>query len=425
MSDDQRPVPLGWVEAKLEDIAEVIRGITFPSSDKRHEPYEGSVVCLRTTNVQDQLEWDDVLYIPRKYVKSSDRWLQEFDSVISMANSFELVGKVALARQVPAATTFGGFIAAIRSRGVDPRFLFFALREPEAKERIRRTSSRTVNIANISAKNLNAAELRIPPLAEQHRIVSKIEALQERSGRAAKALADVGPLLEQFRQSILAAAFSGRLTADWREKRRTFVEDEPRRMDIPVRLLSSHDPSNHEEISDKNVQATRGEENEVSDRNVQATNKTDETAAELLARIRTERCRRWEHAELAKYKVKGKQPPKDWMEKYEEPGRIEVTEPCYLPAGWCWTEIEAISDWVKDGTHWPPKTTEAGIPFIGIRNVIGGRIDWRTVDKWVSAETHAELTANFPHRPGDVLYTAVGATFGRAFSIDDDRKFMF
>ena len=67
-----------------------------------------------------------------------------------MANSYELVGKVALTRCDPKDVTFGGFISAIRANGIDPKYLFFALREPDTKERIRRTASRVVNIANIS-----------------------------------------------------------------------------------------------------------------------------------------------------------------------------------------------------------------------------------------------------------------------------------
>jgi type I restriction enzyme, S subunit len=42
--------------------------------------------------------------------------------------------------------------------------------------------------------------------------------LTDRSNRARAALADIPKLIEQFRQSVLAAAFRGDLTADWREK---------------------------------------------------------------------------------------------------------------------------------------------------------------------------------------------------------------
>jgi type I restriction enzyme S subunit len=58
----------------------------------------------------------------------------------------------------------------------------------------------------------------LPPLNEQRRIVTKIEALNAHSRKAREALADVPQLIEQFKQSVLAAAFRGDLTADWREK---------------------------------------------------------------------------------------------------------------------------------------------------------------------------------------------------------------
>ena len=52
---------------------------------------------------------------------------------------------------------------------------------------------------------------------EQKRIVAKIEALQRRSQRVKEAIDAIPQLLDQFRQSVLAAAFRGDLTADWRE----------------------------------------------------------------------------------------------------------------------------------------------------------------------------------------------------------------
>ena len=126
----------------------------------------------------------------------------------------------------------------------------------------------------------------MPPLAEQRRIVAKIEALQERSRRAREALSEVGPLLEQFRQSVLAAAFRGDLTADWR-----------------------------------------------------AAHPNVEPASELLHRIRAERRRRWEQAELAKYEAKGQKPPKNWQDKYKEPEPVDDSDLPELPEGWVWATL--------------------------------------------------------------------------------------
>ncbi len=56
----------------------------------------------------------------------------------------------------------------------------------------------------------------VPPEAEQRRIVAKLDALQSRTRLAREALAAIPALLDHYRQSVLAAAFRGELTAEWR-----------------------------------------------------------------------------------------------------------------------------------------------------------------------------------------------------------------
>jgi type I restriction enzyme S subunit len=63
---------------------------------------------------------------------------------------------------------------------------------------------------------------RLPPLAEQRRIVAKVEELLARVNAARERLAKVPGILKRFRQSILAAACSGQLTAEWRIAEKTF-----------------------------------------------------------------------------------------------------------------------------------------------------------------------------------------------------------
>jgi len=67
-------------------------------------------------------------------------------------------------------------------------------------------------------------EIPLPPLAEQKRIADKLEAVLGRVDACRARLDRVPDLLKRFRQSVLAAATSGQLTEDWREKNEC-VED--------------------------------------------------------------------------------------------------------------------------------------------------------------------------------------------------------
>jgi len=67
-------------------------------------------------------------------------------------------------------------------------------------------------------KFLKEALVPVPPLGEQRRIVAKLEKLLDKLDACQKRLAKIPILLKRFRQSVLAAASSGRLTEDWRDK---------------------------------------------------------------------------------------------------------------------------------------------------------------------------------------------------------------
>ena len=109
--------------------------------------------------------------------------------------------------------------------------------------------------------------------------------------------------------------------------------------------------------------------------------------------------------------------------KYKEPKFLN--QPYFkVPDGWSLASLEMISYRITDGTHQSPKFEDSGIPFIVIRNVKKGCIDWNNISKWVSEQTYKEYTKRCRPEKGDILYTAVGS-YGIALRIKDDRKFMF
>jgi type I restriction enzyme, S subunit len=69
----------------------------------------------------------------------------------------------------------------------------------------------------ITIDNLKKLTIPIAPIPEQHRIVAKLESLMQKVESNKKRVDKIPVLLKRFRQSVLAAAISGRLTEDWRE----------------------------------------------------------------------------------------------------------------------------------------------------------------------------------------------------------------
>ncbi|MEF1340113.1 restriction endonuclease subunit S, partial [Vibrio rotiferianus] len=172
-------LPVGWQASRLGEFVSIIRGITFPASAKHSEPDSNLIACLRTANVQTQIDWNDLIYVDRTYVKREEQMLDVGDIVMSMANSRELVGKVSYTYSLPKNTdaTFGGFLSVIRPYQLDSAFLMMVLRSPSVREELIGSSSQTTNIANISLEKLNPLVVSVPPLNEQHRIVAKVDEL--------------------------------------------------------------------------------------------------------------------------------------------------------------------------------------------------------------------------------------------------------
>ncbi|MGK9066290.1 restriction endonuclease subunit S [Stutzerimonas chloritidismutans] len=203
-----------WADCKLGDVASIIRGVTFPASSKVHEPADGYVACLRTSHVQEKLLWENIYYVPENYVKRADQLVGKNDILMSMANSSNLVGKVCI-NETDRTACFGAFLSAIRSKEIDHRYVYYYLKSSEAQRALKASASQTVNIANISVGALENLRVPLPPLAEQTRIAAKLDELLAQVDTLKARIDGIPALLKSFRQSVLAAAVSGRLTEEW------------------------------------------------------------------------------------------------------------------------------------------------------------------------------------------------------------------
>jgi type I restriction enzyme S subunit len=105
----------------------------------------------------------------------------------------------------------------INDQVLNPAFAAQGFRTAEVRHQVESKMVSSAGQNTISQETLKSINFPLPPLNEQKRIVSRIDALQARSNAAKDALDAIPPLLEKFRQSVLAAAFRGDLTKEWRQ----------------------------------------------------------------------------------------------------------------------------------------------------------------------------------------------------------------
>ena len=68
----------------------------------------------------------------------------------------------------------------------------------------------------VSDRDVSSSRIAVPPFIEQRRIVAKLDSLTGRTARARDELGRIPKLIQKYREAILAAAFLGELTREWR-----------------------------------------------------------------------------------------------------------------------------------------------------------------------------------------------------------------
>lgn len=202
-------IPSGWVEAALDEIAEVRLG--RQRSPKNHagprmRPY------LRAANVTwGGLELGDVKQMNFTEAESDTYELRSGNILLAEASgSAGEVGKPAIWRGEVEHCCFQNTLIRVRTQTVEPRYLLSYFLG-EARSGRLGGESRGVGIHHIGAQRLSAWRVPVPPLAEQRRIVALIEEQFSRLDTAKALLAAASFRLARLRDSIFDVA----LTADW------------------------------------------------------------------------------------------------------------------------------------------------------------------------------------------------------------------
>jgi type I restriction enzyme S subunit len=211
-------LPEGWAWATLADglVLDVQPGFACGGHNRLGE----GVPHLRPMNINEdgRIDLSFVKCVPTKDADREQRRLQAGDVLFNNTNSPALVGKTAF-YGLPESRAFSNHMTRIRCRkdALAPQFCAMILHQRWRERHFESVCNNHVSQASVGRSVLLETSIPLPPLAEQKRIVAKVEEVLGRVTAAREQLAKVPAILKRFRQAVLAAACSGRLTEDWRE----------------------------------------------------------------------------------------------------------------------------------------------------------------------------------------------------------------
>jgi type I restriction enzyme, S subunit len=227
-------LPEGWLSSPLGELVEFALGGQWGEASSYRELEE--LVPVRVIRGTEFRNWSDdkgsaaaLRYIDRKSLLK--RRLQLNDLVIEVSGGGPgqpvgralLIDKEALAHaEYPMICS--NFCRQVRLKpAVDPAFVTHYLYHVHAMGRLDKYQTSSTNIRNLAfPKLLTELEIPFPPLPEQRRIVAKLDELMAEIKATKAHLAKAKEILKQFRQAVLNAAVTGKLTEEWRSRQANF-----------------------------------------------------------------------------------------------------------------------------------------------------------------------------------------------------------
>jgi type I restriction enzyme S subunit len=206
--NNQSPLPNNWIWTTLGEAFSITFGQSPPSS-----VYNENGVGLPF--FQGKAEFGDKYPTVKKWCSAPKKIAEKGDVLISIR------APVGPTNICPEKACIGRGLAAVRGlAGVQTSFILYLLRAYESK--ISKESTGTTFDA-ITGSRLKAIQIPLPPLAEQGRIVNKLEDLFTRISSGINQLLKSQIQLKLYKNSLIKSAFNGKLTQKWRSN---FLEGE-------------------------------------------------------------------------------------------------------------------------------------------------------------------------------------------------------
>src|SRR6266404_6182999 len=204
-----------WTFVKLEEITSKVGSGATPRGGSRSYQRVG-IPLIRSMNVRfEGFTADGLVFLNLEQAESLKHVTVEPGDVLLNITGAS-IGRVTQAPSEMAAARVNQHVCIIRPNPeLDAAFLAHYLASPTVQEMIW-TEQYGVTRQALTKGQILDFDIPVPPIAEQRRIVAKLQKLLNRVDAAQSRLATIPRILSRFLQSVLAAACSGHLTTDWR-----------------------------------------------------------------------------------------------------------------------------------------------------------------------------------------------------------------
>lgn len=245
---------------------------------------------------------------------------------------------------------------------------------------------------NISREKIINTIIPLPPIAEQQRIIAKIDQLMFRCDELGRLRAEH----EQKRLAVHTAALNRLLAA---QERDSFTEAW---QFITLHFCQLYSvKENIPELRKTILQLAVLGKLVPQDPN-------DPPARALLNEIQAEKQRLIKEGKIKKAKLL--------------PEIKSEVVPYALPQGWEWVRLSEITSKITDGDHQTPPRIPAGFRLLSAKNVRDGYLDFENCD-FISEQYYMKSRERCCPDSGDLLIVSVGGTIGRSSLVQSDSDF--
>ncbi|MBA8836649.1 restriction endonuclease subunit S [Rhizobium leguminosarum] len=206
-------LPRGWVEATIGEVCDYVQRGKSPKYTAVSRLPVINQKCVRWSGIDERfLKFVD----PEQWSSwTEERFLIPGD-VLWNSTGTGTIGRAALFRglKVSDRAVVDSHVTILRpGDAISGPFLHRFIQAPRIQNAIADMQSGTTNQVELNRAEIIGTALPLPPLAEQKRIVAKLDALNAKSARARAELARIETLVSRYKQAVLSKAFSGELMA--------------------------------------------------------------------------------------------------------------------------------------------------------------------------------------------------------------------